>query len=98
MPTWCFKSTTQYSCDPVSSPHYWYWQIDTQHALIAITSPRLFATIDECVADARVNGFRGEVDIPDDIDHPALVVCEEGLYVHGVVQRSVSQRSQLRAI
>lgn len=97
MPTWCFKSTTQYLRDPQSAPHFWYWQIDTQHAIFAITSPKLFPTLDACVMDARENGFRGELEQPDDLAHPAVLVCEEGPYVHAIVQRSVNARSGLHA-
>ena len=93
MPTWCFKSAASVTSDRAA--HQWYWQIDTQHALIAVTSPRLFATIEACIDDARHNGFRGDVDIPDDVAHPALIRCEEGDYVHAIVQRSVSARSRV---
>lgn len=96
MPTWCFKSAAHWTRD--SSTHQWYWQIDTQHELIAVTSPRLFPTIEECIADARDNGFRGEVDVPEEVTHPALITCEEGDYVHAIVQRSVSRRSHVRAL
>lgn len=96
MPAWCFKSAAQRTRN--SSTNQWYWQIDTQHTLIAITSKRLFPTIEECIVDARENGFRGEVDVPEDLTHPAFITCEEGDYVHGIVQRSVSGRSQLPAL
>lgn len=91
MPIWCFKSAAQRTRR--TSTLQWYWQIDTQHTLIAITSTRLFATLEDCIADARENGFRGEVEIPDDIEHPALITCEEGDYVHNIVQRSYRDRS-----
>ena len=91
MPTWCFKTATRTTRDSVV--HSWYWQIDTQHTLIAITSPRLYATIEECIANARENGFRGEVEIPDAISPPMSIACEEGDYVHEIVQRSVSDRA-----
>ena len=95
MPTWCFKSAAQLSGE---AAHQWYWQIDTQLELIAVTSPRLFPTIEECVADARENGFRGDVDIPEEVSHPAFITCEEGDYVHAIVRRSVSERSHARAL
>ena len=94
MPSWCFKSAAQTT--RISSSNQWYWQIDTQNMDIAITSPRLFASIEECIADARGNGFRGEVDVPDEVSHPALITCEEGDYVHGIVERSWTQRHQAR--
>ena len=92
MPTWCFKSAAQRTRH--SSTQSWYWQIDTSHNLIAITSPRLFATIDECIHDARENGFRGAVDVPEEPMHPTVITCEEGDYVHAIVQRSY-RRSQI---
>ena len=95
MPTWCFKSAAQRTRH--TSTHRWYWQIDTQHTLIAVTSPRLFATIDECIDDARENGFRGEVEIPEQVMHPAVICSEEGDYVHAIVQRSY-ERSQHRPL
>ena len=95
MPTWCFKTATRSTRAAVA--HQWYWTIDTQHTLIAITSTRLFQTIEECIADARQNGFRGEVEIPDSISLPAMITCEEGDYVHAIVQRSVSARGSLPA-
>ena len=95
MPTWCFKTAAQRTRN--SATNHWYWQIDTQHALIAITSKRLFPTIEDCIADARASGFRGEVDMPDELAHPAFITCEEGDYVHAIVQRSVSGRPQLAA-
>ena len=95
MPTWCFKTAMRSTRN--SAAHHWYWQIDTQHTLIAITSFRLFQTIGECIADARENGFRGEVDVPGDLSLPALITCEEGDYVHAIVQKSVTARDILPA-
>ena len=94
MPSWCFKTATRSTRESVV--HRWYWQIDTQHTLIAVTSTKLFETIDACIADARDNGFRGEVDVPDAITLPAMITCEEGDYVLGIVERSVSARANRR--
>ena len=91
MPTWCFKAAERHTRE--SSTHHWYWQIDTQHALIAITSTRLFPSIEECIADARDNGFRGEVEIPDNLHSASVISCEEGDYVHAIVQQSVRGRA-----
>ena len=91
MPTWCFKTAARST--RASTVHHWYWQIETQHTPIAITSIRLFPTIGECIVDARENGFRGEVDVPEDISLPAMITCEEGDYVHAIVERSVSTRA-----
>lgn len=96
MPTWCFKSAAHHTRS--ESTNQWYWQIDTQHTLIAITSKRLFPTIEECIADARENGFRGEVDMPDELSHPAFITCPEGDYVHAIVRRSVSNGAAYRAL
>ena len=95
MPSWCFKSAAQRT--RVSSTNQWYWQIDTDSADLSITSPRLFASIEECIEDARGNGFRGEVDVPDEVVHPAFITCEEGGYVHSIVQRSWTERRHARA-
>lgn len=91
MPAWCFKTAARQTRE--SSTHQWYWQIDTSHTLIAITSMRLFASIEECIADARDSGFRGEVEIPETFSHPQNIICEEGDYVHGIVRKSVSDRA-----
>ena len=95
MPTWCFKTAMQRTRE--STSHRWYWQIETQHAPIAITSIRLFPTIEDCIVDARENGFRGEVEIPDPTTS-ATITCEEGDYVHGIVERSVSARANRPAV
>jgi len=91
MPTWCFKAAARRTPEP-SAPQ-WYWQIDTNHTMIAITSTRLFDSIEECIADARDNGFRGEVEIPATLDASSVITCEEGGYVHAIVQRSVQGRT-----
>ena len=96
MPAWCFKTAVRSTRGSVG--HQWYWQIDTQHTLIAVTSPKLFGTIEECIADARENGFRGAVDIPETMSLPAMITCEEGDYVHAIVQRSVTARGALPAV
>lgn len=91
MPTWCFKAAARRTRE--SSTHQWYWQIDTRHSLIAITSTRLFTSLEECIADARQNGFRGEVDIPGSLHAESIITCEEGDYVHAIVQQSVRGRA-----
>jgi hypothetical protein len=91
MPTWCFKAAERRTRE--SSTHQWYWQIDTRHTLIAITSTRLFPTIEECIADARSSGFRGAVDIPEHLHRDSVINCEEGDYVHAIVQESVQGRA-----
>jgi hypothetical protein len=96
MPTWCFKTAANHT--RVSFTHDWYWQINTQHTPITITSTRLFPTIEACIADARDNGFRGDVEIPVSLTLPAMITCEEGDYVHGIVQRSVTALTNRRAV
>ena len=91
MATWCFKSALQRT--RLTSMQRWYWQIDTQNTLIAVTSKQLFSTIDECIENARAYGFKGEVDLPEDMTHPAFLTCEQGDYLHAVVQRSVRERA-----
>lgn len=91
MPTWCFKSALQRTRH--SSTQRWYWQIDTQDTLVAITSKQLFSTLGECIQNARAYGFKGEVDVSEDTAHPALITCEEGDYLHAIVQRSVHERA-----
>lgn len=91
MPTWCFKSALQRTRH--TSTQRWYWQIDTQDTLIAVTSKRLFSTLDECITDARAYGFMGEVDLSEDMAHPAFITCEEGDYLHAIVQRPVRARA-----
>ena len=96
MPTWCFKATASRSRPP--STHQWYWQIDTSHALIAITSTRLFDSIEDCVADARDNGFLGAVELPATLDDTSVITCEEGDYVHAIVRRSLQGRGNRPAV
>ena len=91
MPTWCFKSALQRT--RLTSTQRWYWQIDTQDTLVAITSKQLFSTLEECIEDARAHGFKGEVGRSEDMPHPALITCEEGDYLHAIVQRSVRERA-----
>jgi hypothetical protein len=95
MPTWCFKTAAR--ATRASTVHHWYWQIDTQHTLIAITSTKLFTTIEDCIANARENGFRGEVEVPEGLSPPATITCEEGDYVHAIVERSVTARANRSA-
>ena len=74
MAKWWFKTAarhTRYSCT-----HHWYWQLDTDHSLL--TSIKLFGTLDECVADAQANGFRGTLYMPEYLTFPAVLTWEEG--------------------
>ena len=92
MPTWCFKAAMPRHARDTSAMR-WYWQIDTD-AQIAVTSPKLFATLEECVANARENGFRGVVEMPERIGGDTVINCEAGDYVHGVVQQSLRNRAE----
>lgn len=96
MPTWSFKTAERHTRD--TSTRGWYWQIDTSHAMIAIASTRLFPTVGECIANARQNGFRGEVEIPETLTDATVITCEEGDYVHGIVERSISGRANRAAV
>lgn len=71
MAAWCFKTATRQS--RYTATHQWYWQIDAQHALL--TSMRLFATLAECVDDARKNGFRGAIDRDSGHAHPSVITA-----------------------
>lgn len=92
MPTWCFKAAARRTRE-IATTLQWYWQIDTNHALIAISSKQMFDTIQECIANARENGFRGEVTIPAVIDDTTVITCEEGNYVHAIVHDSIPGRA-----
>jgi len=85
MPTWCFKAALpRHARD--SAAMRWYWQIDTSNPLIAVTSPKLFPTLDTCIANARANGFRGEVELPARIGGDTVINCEQGDLAHGAAQ------------
>lgn len=73
MPTWCFKTATRHTRD--THTQQWYWQIDAAHAL-SPASTRLFPTIEECLADARDNGFHGNIDLQHALSHPAVITCD----------------------
>jgi hypothetical protein len=70
MATWCFKSAALNERN--SSRYLWYWQIDTHDALL-FTAIKLFPTLDECVDDARGQGFYGQLTLPDAVNHPAVI-------------------------
>lgn len=70
MATWCFKTAALNERN--SSRYLWYWQIDTQDTLL-FTAIKLFPTLDDCVADARYQGFCGHLTLPDAVCHPAVI-------------------------
>lgn len=74
MAKWFFKTAALNARN--SSRHLWYWQIDSDTTVI-FTGIRLFATLADCVADARTQGFRGMLNVPNDIAHPVVVTCTE---------------------
>ena len=94
MPTWYFK--TEQSSDP-AAPHQWYWQIETDAAPIAILSSRVFASLNECVAHARENGFRADIDVPQTMTYPAAIRCEDDDYVPYRLNRSGRGRANRSA-
>ena len=88
MATWCFKTAALNERN--SSRHLWYWQIDTQDTLL-FTAIRLFGTLAECVADARDQGFRGQLTLPVAVSHPAVITWTEdsdGLSTTRIDQRA----------
>ena len=88
MATWCFKTAALNERN--SSRHLWYWQIDTHDALL-FTAIRLFATLEECVSDARDQGFRGQLTLPVAVAHPAVITwTEDG---DGVSTTRIDQRA-----
>ena len=76
MATWCFKTAALNARN--SSRHLWYWQIDTHDALL-FTAIKLFPTLDECVSDARNQGFSGQLTLPASVAHPAVITWTEGI-------------------
>ena len=70
MATWCFKTAALNERN--SSRYLWYWQIDTQDALL-FTAIKLFPTLEDCVADARYQGFAGQLTLPQAVSHPAVI-------------------------
>jgi hypothetical protein len=70
MATWCFKTAALNERN--SSRYLWYWQIDTHDALL-FTAIKLFPTLEECVADARYQGFGGHLTLPHAVAHPAVI-------------------------
>ena len=88
MATWCFKTAALNERN--SSRHLWYWQIDTQDAML-FTAIRLFGTLDECVADARGQGFGGQLTLSAAVAHPAVITwTEDG---DGVSTTHIDQRA-----
>ena len=88
MATWCFKTAALNERN--SSRYLWYWQIDTHDALL-FTAIKLFSTLDECVADARDQGFRGQLAVPHGVAHPALITWTED--AHGASTTRIGQRA-----
>jgi hypothetical protein len=88
MATWCFKTAALNERN--SSRYLWYWQIDTQDALL-FTAIRLFSTLEECVTDARDQGFRGHLTLSSTVSHPALITWSED--ADGVSTTRVGQRA-----
>ena len=87
MAAWSFKTATRQTRDSLA--HQWYWQIDAQYALL--TSTRLFATLEDCVADAQKNGFRGAIDQDSVHVHPAVITTLEADGVEALVRRAQNE-------
>ena len=88
MATWCFKTAALNQRK--ASRYLWYWQIDTQDAML-FTAIKLFSTLDECVADAREQGFAGDLTLPAPVAHPAVITWSED--ADGVSTTRVDQRA-----
>ena len=88
MATWCFKTAALN--ERKSSRYLWYWQIDTQDAML-FTAIKLFSTLDECVADAREQGFGGQLTLPASVAHPAVITWSEG--ADGVSTTRIDERA-----
>lgn len=87
MATWCFKTAALN--ERTSSRHLWYWQVDTESALL-LTAIKLFASLEECVADARAHGFKGMLQLPAELSHPASLTWND--QDDGASAPSVDQR------
>ena len=94
MPTWCFKTTESTAPAGVAQ---WFWEIDSEETRIAILSSRVFASLDECIAHARENGFRGDVEVPHRLTHPTVIRCEEEKSPPYLLNRSKRGRSNRSA-
>ena len=88
MATWCFKTAALN--ERKSSRYLWYWQIDTHDALL-FTAIKLFPTLDDCVADARDQGFRGQLSVPTAVGHPAVITWSED--AEGISTVRIDQRA-----
>lgn len=74
MATWCFKTAALN--ERSSLRHLWYWQVDTQSTLL-LTAIKLFASLEECVADARAHGFKGVLQVSAEVLHPATLTWSD---------------------
>ena len=88
MATWSFKTAALNERN--SSRYLWYWQIDTQDTLL-FTAIKLFPTLDDCVADARDQGFGGHLTLPASVVHPAVITWTEDS--DGISTTRVEQRA-----
>jgi hypothetical protein len=94
MSTWCFKTATRQTRE--SSTHQWYWQLNAGHSPL-LTSIRLFPTLDDCVADAQENGFRGALHVPEIVTYPAVLTWTEGAPLEIARQQSSDDSGQQAA-
>ncbi|MEA3157570.1 MAG: hypothetical protein QOK44_5159 [Betaproteobacteria bacterium] len=56
---WLFRCVNQ-SGETVAT-HVWQWRVEARDGTVSV-SRRTFHTLPECVADAKLEGFMGEVD------------------------------------
>jgi hypothetical protein len=74
MVTWTFKTVSDEA--GAGAGEKWYWRANMEPPAL-VTSAQLFATLDECTANARRNGFRGTVlALGDSLAHPIMLGIE----------------------
>ena len=78
MVTWTFKTVADEA--GAGAGEKWYWRANIEPPAL-VTSAQLFATLDECTANARRNGFRGTVlALGDSLAHPIMLGIEDPRY------------------
>jgi hypothetical protein len=57
---WLFRSVSQRS-SATAVAQVWQWRVETRNGIASVSSTS-FGTLRECVADAKLHGFMGDVD------------------------------------
>ena len=94
MDTWCFKTATRQTRG--SPVHRWYWQLSSGPSPL-LTSIVLFETLEDCVADAQANGFRGALYLPEILSYPAVLTWSEGAPLEALLPMSATRSGQQAA-